>query len=209
LSALVLLTLAFIPLSSQQGGGTYDPWIDTNDDGIIDVYDLQAMGSIYGTSGTPINKTDLLLELESRVSALEAAGSVTNIRLAAGAIPFNSIYRLTAEMTTSTSWIDMPSMSISITLNRTSHLLIFFTTMAYVGVQSDFLWVRAIVDGLEADPPRVYLGYAQYWDSLAANFYELSVPPGDHTVKIQWKKSLAAGYTYVETRTLNIIALPA
>ncbi len=71
LITIVLLAVVFIPLSDQQNG-TYDPWIDTNDDGIIDIYDLEALGSLYGTSGSPINKTALLLDLQSRVEALEA-----------------------------------------------------------------------------------------------------------------------------------------
>jgi len=51
LCALVLLTLVFIPLASQQGGGTYDPWLDYNEDGKIDVTDLQPLGQAYGASG--------------------------------------------------------------------------------------------------------------------------------------------------------------
>jgi hypothetical protein len=51
--AIVLLPLAFIPLSSQQGGGTYDPWLDYNGDGKIDVNDLHPLGQAYGTSGDP------------------------------------------------------------------------------------------------------------------------------------------------------------
>jgi len=53
-----------------QDGGGYDPWIDTNDDGIIDAIDLQALAAIYSQSGTPINKTELLLELEARLDSL-------------------------------------------------------------------------------------------------------------------------------------------
>lgn len=30
-----------------QSGGEYDPWIDTNDDGIIDINDVATMASIY------------------------------------------------------------------------------------------------------------------------------------------------------------------
>jgi len=50
----------------------YDPWIDLNDDGTIDLFDAIMLLKIYGTKGTPINKTDLLLGLQSRVEALEA-----------------------------------------------------------------------------------------------------------------------------------------
>lgn len=70
LFSVILLTVVVIPLSGQQDG-SYDPWMDLNDDGIIDAYDLQALALIYGTSGTPLNKTQLLLDLQSRVQALE------------------------------------------------------------------------------------------------------------------------------------------
>lgn len=65
--------LLFSNVILAQDGGTYDPWIDTNDDGIVDAIDLQALAAIYGTSGTPINKTELLLELEARLNSLNAS----------------------------------------------------------------------------------------------------------------------------------------
>lgn len=36
-----------------QSGSEYDPWIDNNEDGIIDVNDLSSMAQTYGTSGDP------------------------------------------------------------------------------------------------------------------------------------------------------------
>lgn len=50
LFAAVLLTVAFAPLSGQQGSN-YDPWLDFNGDGKVDVNDLQTMGQTYGSSG--------------------------------------------------------------------------------------------------------------------------------------------------------------
>ena len=47
----------------------YDPWYDLNDDGDIDIFDLRKVARLYGTSGTPINKTALLLDLQERVEA--------------------------------------------------------------------------------------------------------------------------------------------
>jgi len=51
LIAVVLLTVAFIPLSSQVG--TYNPWLDTNDDGKMDGKDIAAVASAFGTKGDP------------------------------------------------------------------------------------------------------------------------------------------------------------
>jgi len=48
---LVLLTVASTPLSGQQNRGSYDPWLDYNEDGIIDVGELRSLGEAYGSSG--------------------------------------------------------------------------------------------------------------------------------------------------------------
>lgn len=45
----------------------YDPWCDINDDGKIDIKDIASVALKFGTTGTPINKTGLLLELQSRM----------------------------------------------------------------------------------------------------------------------------------------------
>ncbi len=52
LFATVLLTVSFIPISSQQIG-TYDPWADINGDGKIDIWDLAYSAKAYGTTGDP------------------------------------------------------------------------------------------------------------------------------------------------------------
>jgi hypothetical protein len=57
--------------------GEYDPWKDINDDGVIEMMDFFELSQIYMTSGTPINKTELLLELEARIDSLNA----TNLEL--------------------------------------------------------------------------------------------------------------------------------
>ena len=64
--AFCLTLTLFIAISTG-----YDPWVDLDDDGVIGPDDFSIFAGQYGTSGTPINKTALLLELQSRVEALE------------------------------------------------------------------------------------------------------------------------------------------
>jgi hypothetical protein len=71
---LVVATVLSTAISSVslQSRGSYDPWVDINDDGTIDIFDIVAVALAFGSSGTPINKTDLLLDLQDRVAALES-----------------------------------------------------------------------------------------------------------------------------------------
>jgi len=41
-----------------------------NDDGIIDIVDIVSLAIRFGEEGTPINKTELLLELQDRIDSL-------------------------------------------------------------------------------------------------------------------------------------------
>jgi hypothetical protein len=59
LLAAVLLTVVIVPMSTQQGGSTYDPWLDYNEDGVIDVNDLHPLGGAYGTTGDPTKNVNV------------------------------------------------------------------------------------------------------------------------------------------------------
>jgi hypothetical protein len=50
----------------------YDPWLDLNDDGEIDIFDVVMVARAYGSSGKPFNKTAAIIELQAKVSVLEA-----------------------------------------------------------------------------------------------------------------------------------------
>lgn len=77
-SALLLTSGTMISESKNETAGysakmeEYDPWADINDDGLIDMKDIYYLVQRYMTTGTPINETALLLELQSKVDALEA-----------------------------------------------------------------------------------------------------------------------------------------
>jgi hypothetical protein len=68
--ALTITLFTVIPIYSQSVGD-YDHWLDINDDGTIDMKDIATVARAYGTYGTAINKTELLLELEQRISDVE------------------------------------------------------------------------------------------------------------------------------------------
>ena len=42
-----------------QGSGEYDPWLDYNEDGIVDVNDLHPLGQAYGSSGDPTKNVNV------------------------------------------------------------------------------------------------------------------------------------------------------
>jgi hypothetical protein len=66
-----------VPTRSQEQP-IYDPWKDINDDGKLDILDIVLITGQYAASGTPIDKTALLLELEDRIENLNA--SLTELR---------------------------------------------------------------------------------------------------------------------------------
>lgn len=68
----VILALTFTQTSSSQTARNYDPWLDINDDGIIDIYDVVSVCIAYDSKGTPINKTQLLLEILAKIDNLNA-----------------------------------------------------------------------------------------------------------------------------------------
>jgi len=68
---LSALMFAVIPIrSSTSGLGEYSPWMDTNDDGKIDMYDIGNVAAQYMTSGDPINKTALLYDVNNTFTQL-------------------------------------------------------------------------------------------------------------------------------------------
>lgn len=69
-----LTATLFMIIPTESRVGYYDHWIDFNDDGKIDMKDVAEVARAFGSLGDPINKTELLLDLQERVEALEASG---------------------------------------------------------------------------------------------------------------------------------------
>lgn len=140
--------------------------------------------------------------------------AVTNIKLASEAIPFAYAVSPYSEVTTSTSWVDMPEMSVNITLARTSHLIIMFTGFAYVETAGYSLNIRAYVPtSLAPIPYPMVVGLTRATlDNAGSHSFTFNLPDvtaGVHTVKIQWLVSSSATMGIVGERTLTVIALPA
>ncbi len=141
-----------------------------------------------------------------------ADGAVTNVKLASRAIPFNSTYNTLIEHTTTAypSWEDMPGMSVNITLDRTSHVLIMFGCSAYLSAGGSYIYVRALVDSNETNPWLQTLTRVteENRGTYSYHFYLPNVSAGVYTVKMQWCVSVA-GYTGSSIyRTMTVIALP-
>jgi hypothetical protein len=188
LTATLFLIVPSLSVSSVH---SYDPLLDVNDDGVINIVDLSKVAAAFGKSGTPINKTALLL------------GAGANV------YHFNSTYDDTQVTTTSTDYVDMPYMSVSITIQNTSVIVIMFSAEATIGDAGQGIFVGANVGGTDAVPSYAVLATPSsdtLYNANSFNFYLDSVSAGTYIVKMVWKVSGGTGY--VRNRTLLVMALP-
>lgn len=136
--------------------------------------------------------------------------AVTSLKLAPDSVPFAYTSSTTATSTTSTTFIDMLDTSVTISLDRASHLLIIFTSEVAFNPAGPSVYFQARV-GTSTALPDSY-GYqltpaTTYYDAYTCSFYSPSVAAGSHSVKIRWHVSSGTGYALY--RALTVIALPA
>ena len=72
LATFCLTSVLFSIPASSSGIWPYNPWWDITDDGKIDVQDIARVVGAFGTYGTPINKTQLLLDLQAKIDSLNS-----------------------------------------------------------------------------------------------------------------------------------------
>jgi len=93
LVCLILASLLMVGIGSPSTGcppGEYCTWCDFDDDGDIDIFDIVDIAGRYGTTGTPINTTALLLELQARIDELEVVvASHNECIVVTGIIPYD------------------------------------------------------------------------------------------------------------------------
>jgi len=187
---LAAALFAVIPISLQDVGD-YDPWLDVNDDGSIEMKDVSAVARAYGTSGAPVNKTKLALEVATAQAHGEAFSTTLETRSG-----FDW------------GWGDLAGMTVDVTVETNCMLLIMFSAEAQTTQDWLEIYVRALVDGAQANPAAgVTLTKLMDWASHSFTFYMPNVTPGTHTVKIQWAYNDEVGQVQVKTRTLIVTAL--
>ena len=79
--SLGILVSSLLLIGTTSSQGEYDQWVDLNDDGYINGKDAIILGTRFGTSGTPLNKTELLLELQAKIVLLNASLSELQTRV--------------------------------------------------------------------------------------------------------------------------------
>jgi len=119
------------------------------------------------------------------------------------------------DTTETLQFIDMTDMSVSISINVTSDILILVSITAMADFD-DRIYIRALVDNEVADPSMLFLtplvfgtdyeSYAMGWAAYSFNFHKASIEPGTHVVKIQWQVDWSVGS--IADRSLIVLALP-
>jgi hypothetical protein len=111
--------------------------------------------------------------------------------------------------TTSTTFVDVPDMSVEINVTEPSLLLITFSTQAKVSAEGSPVYMRAMINTTQANPNSDYIFITEItqWSAQSGTFY-LSVDAGIHTVSMQWRMFEGTTTGQVDERTLTVIALP-
>jgi len=191
--ATVLLTSIFL-IRMTTSVAEYDPLVDVNDDGFIELSDFFILSQHFGSSGTPINKTALLLEVQTaRAHNITFATSLETISGYPGL-----------------NWQDMPDMTLEITVETENDEIVLkrLHWLQQVSGTWEQMYVRAHVDATYANPPGgVLLTATDTWTSCSYTFYSTNVAPGIHTVRIQWQIYDELGSADVTSRTLAVTTL--
>jgi len=230
--AIVYMMPSLIPIRSEQIGEGLITSDKIADEAIITV--KLADGNVTSAKILDGNITAVDIEDGSIVTIEVADGAITTDKIADGnvteadlgdnavttdklapyAIPFNSTWGIW-DTTEGVSSVDMANMSVTLTLNRMSHLLIMFSARAWASNPDTFGYVAAKINdtitafpgSVELNPRRLGGGNTLY--STMSFIFHRSVGTGTHTIKIKWWTGPPHSPLYVSGQTLTVIALPA
>jgi hypothetical protein len=113
----------------------------------------------------------------------------------------------TSQTTTSTTFVNVPDMSVSFTIPGTTStcITVHYTAVVWTGTGDRLINVRARLDGaVNGFPAEVQFAGFDGDNTLAQahtfNFVFPNVAPGAHTLRIQWRSPLG-GTVYTHERT--------
>ena len=132
--------------------------------------------------------------------------SKTTSRVTPVGPPPDQVTSLTAtrtDTTVSTAFVNVPA---GLTFTTTQHraVMVQFFTSARLTVPGEYLELRAVVDGVPVNPPMRYTGTEL--SSMAYSGVLAGVPPGFHTVFVQWR--VTGGGAIMENRTFTAWIIP-
>jgi hypothetical protein len=113
----------------------------------------------------------------------------------------------TSLSTTSTTFVDVPSMSVTFTIPAgTGRSCVRVEFSAYVFAPSELMEIRTLLDGTTVGAPGVVQFEAEsvtFATSRAFNFLFTDVRPGTHTITMQWL-SFSGGNVFVHRRSMFV-----
>jgi len=140
-----------------QTGGEYDPWLDYNEDGIIDVNDLSPLGQAYGSSGDPTKNVTIVKH------ATKVIRAATGISLPASGI-WNSGYISVDGYAKVTILINLGTNNNVYILRANSGEAISFNVDSAVDFDHNYVKTYDVMN------PQI-LVWVQNMDAAAANLY--------------------------------------
>jgi len=144
-------------------------------------------------------------------SAKISDGAVTASKLSYNAIPVWTVIDVSPPTLWSSEWTDMQGVTLSITTERTSRLLIWYSS----SFNSDNVAeMRVVVDSWSSSPSSVWFGQSENagFAGFAMQTFVFSnyVSAGTHPVKVQWRLTYSmATFATVGQVCLYVLALPA
>jgi hypothetical protein len=107
----------------------------------------------------------------------------------------------------STSWVSLPGLAVSINTPGGGPLAISFSAEASTTSPSARMFVRALVDGQPVSPSDVVYVVGGPHGTLGFTFTVQNVAPGNHTIQLEWL-SESGPWSSVADRTLAVYGWP-
>jgi hypothetical protein len=174
---------------------------------LVDKSVVTAKGDLVVASATadpmrlPVGSNNQVLVADNRQASCT--------RWANGTLSSNSVRATTATSTTSTTYVDLDSMSLGVTLGASDKLLVMFSGTFGDSAEGAFqAFVRILRDSTEikAVAPRAN---GNFWSDSVAMLLVEQPGAGTYTYKVQWKTDSGTLRNFDADRQLILVVLPA